>query len=198
MINLEWEELDRLEIEEKVQEVLDYSYTTWMSDKKNIRYFVRAFYIRWDMLVDMYEVEDDETEGDKLKYMYDFGISELGNITEVNWIMGYCMEINPIYFEEDDNYLELEEKGKEMLRNVAINNPDDVFLTSFGIPEKESLKWKRANKEQLIQYGEDNFSYDSEFSSYFKYIINCRLDEELEKESFLRKILRRWKQRLRR
>lgn len=53
MINLEWKELDQLEIEEKVQEVLDYSYNTWMSDKKNIRYFVRAFYIRWDMLVDM-------------------------------------------------------------------------------------------------------------------------------------------------
>lgn len=43
MINLEWKELDQLEIEEKVQEVLDYSYNTWMSDKKNIRYFVRRF-----------------------------------------------------------------------------------------------------------------------------------------------------------
>lgn len=32
MINLEWKELDQLEIEEKVQEVLDYSYNTWMSD----------------------------------------------------------------------------------------------------------------------------------------------------------------------
>ncbi len=50
MINLEWKELDQLEIEEKVQEVLDYSYNTWMSDKKNIRYFVRAFYIKWDMI----------------------------------------------------------------------------------------------------------------------------------------------------
>lgn len=66
MINLEWKELDQLEIEEKVQEVLDYSYNTWMSDKKNIRYFVRAFYIRWDMIAYMYGMEENETEDDKL------------------------------------------------------------------------------------------------------------------------------------
>lgn len=113
MINLEWEELDRLEVEEKVQEVLDYSYNTWMSDKKNIRYFVRAFYIRWDMIAYMYGMEENETEDDKLKSMFDFGISELKNITEVEWIMGYCMLINPIYFEENDNFLNLRRKGRK-------------------------------------------------------------------------------------
>lgn len=113
MINLEWKELDQLEIEEKVQEVLDYSYNTWMSDKKNIRYFVRAFYIKWDMIAYMYGMEENETEDDKLKSMFDFGISELRNITEVDWIMGYCMLINPIFLKKMIIIWNLRRKGRK-------------------------------------------------------------------------------------
>lgn len=82
-----------------------------MFDKKNICYFVWVFYIKWDMIVYMYGMEENEMEDDKLKSMFDFGISELRNIIEVDWIMGYCMLINLIFFEENDNYLEFEEKG---------------------------------------------------------------------------------------
>ncbi|EQC2327939.1 hypothetical protein [Listeria monocytogenes] len=46
MINLEWEELDRLEVDEKLEQILKFSYDAWISDPKNIRFFVRAFFLK--------------------------------------------------------------------------------------------------------------------------------------------------------
>ncbi|EFR94966.1 hypothetical protein NT06LI_0546, partial [Listeria innocua FSL J1-023] len=36
MINFEWEELDKLELEEKVEQILDFSYNMWMLEQKNV------------------------------------------------------------------------------------------------------------------------------------------------------------------
>ncbi|MBC2262780.1 hypothetical protein HCB45_14610 [Listeria sp. FSL L7-0091] len=132
MINLEWEELDKLELEEKVEQILDVSYNTWMLEQKNVCYFVKSFFIRWYILVDMYDVEDYKVEGENLKTMFDFRMSELENITEVDWTMGFCMGINPDYFiENDDEFDFMEKEGNELIHKLILNNPNDMFFQSL-------------------------------------------------------------------
>lgn len=197
MIVLEWKELDRLEVEGKLERILDFSYNTWLSEQKNICYFVRAFFIRWYLLVDNFDIEDCRERREKLKNMYNFGVRELKGSTEVDWIMGYCMGINPIYFEENDDYLDLVAKGNELLHDVAMKNPDDIFLNYIGLDfsaeENSRLRWKRANRQQLIQYNRKNFNFNSIFSNYFKGIIRNELEEQDQKEGTLEKISRKWK-----
>lgn len=185
MLNFEWEELDKLELEEKVEQILDFSYNMWMLEQKNVCYFVRSFFIRWYILVDMYDVEDYEAEGKKLKTMYDFGMSELKNITEVDWIMGFCMGINPDYFiESDDEFDFVEKEGNELIHELILNNPNDIFFQSLYYAtlsvgkkaHKKYVRWKRANRKNLIQYAQENFNFSSVFSDYFSKKIKLYLD----------------------
>ncbi|EAH0853406.1 TPA: hypothetical protein U0286_000340, partial [Listeria monocytogenes] len=62
MINLEWEELDRLEVDGKLEQILKFSYDAWISDPKNTHFFVRAFFLKWYLQIDNFDIESYEEQ----------------------------------------------------------------------------------------------------------------------------------------
>ncbi|HEM2432403.1 TPA: hypothetical protein U0375_001921, partial [Listeria monocytogenes] len=176
MINLEWEELDRLEVDGKLEQILKFSYDAWISDPKNTHFFVRAFFLKWYLQIDNFDIESYEEQDEKLRYMYSYGEQELLDIPEVKWIMGYCLSLNPECFMGEEDYDDLRLKGKKYLREASLANPEDVFLkdsyyASGGKSVKEFVKWESENREQLANYLQANFNYDSLFSDYFKEMV---------------------------
>lgn len=163
MINLEWEELDRLEVDEKLEQILKFSYDAWISDPKNIRFFVRAFFLKWYLQIDNFDIESYEEQDEKLRYMYSYGEQELLDIPEVKWIMGYCLSLNPECFMGEEGYDDVQLKGEKYLREASLASPEDVFLkdsyyASGGKSVKEFVKWKSENREQLANYLQANFN----------------------------------------
>lgn len=157
MINLEWEELDRLEVDEKLEQILKFSYDAWISDPKNIRFFVRAFFLKWYLQIDNFDIESYEEQDEKLRYMYSYGEQELLDIPEVKWIMGYCLSLNPECFMGEEGYDDVQLTGDKYLREASLANPEDVFLkdsyyASGGKSIKEFMKWKSEteNNWQII------------------------------------------------
>ncbi|HEL8833542.1 TPA: hypothetical protein U0F94_001114, partial [Listeria monocytogenes] len=89
MLNLQWEDLDCLEVEGDLEKILDYSYNAWNLDQRNTRYFVRTFFIKWYLIIDDFDIEDYETQEKQLMNMYEYGEKKLLDVTEVKWIIGY-------------------------------------------------------------------------------------------------------------
>ncbi|MBC1549986.1 MULTISPECIES: hypothetical protein [Listeria] len=184
MINLEWKELDCLEVDEQFEQILKFSYDAWILDQKNIRFFVRAFFLKWYLLIHNFDIESNEEQDEKLRYMYSYGEKELLDVTEVKWIIGYCLSLNPECFMEDEDYDDVRLKGRKYLHEATLANPEDVFLKDFYYAAgeksiKEFVKWESENKEQLTNYLQSNLNYDSLFSDYFKEIVTMNLDEEM-------------------
>ncbi|HEL6619137.1 TPA: hypothetical protein UPF84_001907, partial [Listeria monocytogenes] len=183
MLNLQWEDLDCLEVEGDLEKILDYSYNAWNLDQRNTRYFVRTFFIKWYLIIDDFDIEDYETQEKQLMNMYEYGEKKLLDVTEVKWIIGYCISLNPEYFmKQGDNYEEVRIKGDKYLHELALANPDDIYLKSLdydfgteGHSHERYLDWKRANREQFLLYVEENFNYDSLFSDCFKELITMDL-----------------------
>ncbi|EAC8326975.1 hypothetical protein IT82_00900 [Listeria monocytogenes] len=198
MINLEWEELDRLEVDEKLEQILKFSYDAWISDPKNIRFFVRAFFLKWYLQIDNFDIESYEEQDEKLRYMYSYGEQELLDIPEVKWIMGYCLSLNPECFMGEENYDDVQLKGDKYLREASLANPEDVFLkdsyyASGGKSVKEFVKWESENREQLTNYLQANFNYDSLFSDYFKEMVTMDFGEKMRKKGILEKLFSKLK-----
>ncbi|MBC6149223.1 hypothetical protein HCA24_10070 [Listeria innocua] len=198
MINLEWEELDRLEVDEKLEQILKFSYDAWISDPKNIRFFVRAFFLKWYLQIDNFDIESYEEQDEKLRYMYSYGEQELLDIPEVKWIMGYCLSLNPECFMGEEDYDDLRLKGKKYLREASLANPEDVFLkdsyyASGGKSVKEFVKWESENREQLANYLQANFNYDSLFSDYFKEMVTMYISGKIQEKGILERLFSKLK-----
>ncbi|HEM1967619.1 TPA: hypothetical protein U0156_002956, partial [Listeria monocytogenes] len=193
MINLEWEELDRLEVDGKLEQILKFSYDAWISDPKNTHFFVRAFFLKWYLQIDNFDIESYEEQDEKLRYMYSYGEQELLDIPEVKWIMGYCLSLNPECFMGEEDYDDLRLKGKKYLREASLANPEDVFLkdsyyASGGKSVKEFVKWESENREQLANYLQANFNYDSLFSDYFKEMVTMYISGKIQEKGILERL----------
>ncbi|EAA0093025.1 hypothetical protein K9J90_000212 [Listeria innocua] len=198
MINLEWEELDRLEVDGKLEQILKFSYDAWISDPKNTRFFVRAFFLKWYLQIDNFDIESYEEQDEKLRYMYSYGEQELLDIPEVKWIMGYCLSLNPECFMGEEDYDDLRLKGKKYLREASLANPEDVFLkdsyyASGGKSVKEFVKWESENREQLANYLQANFNYDSLFSDYFKEMVTMYISGKIQEKGILERLFSKLK-----
>ncbi|AGR18577.1 TPA: hypothetical protein U0Z15_000898 [Listeria monocytogenes] len=198
MINLEWEELDRLEVDGKLEQILKFSYDAWISDPKNTHFFVRAFFLKWYLQIDNFDIESYEEQDEKLRYMYSYGEQELLDIPEVKWIMGYCLSLNPECFMGEEDYDDLRLKGKKYLREASLANPEDVFLkdsyyASGGKSVKEFVKWESENREQLANYLQANFNYDSLFSDYFKEMVTMYISGKIQEKGILERLFSKLK-----
>ncbi|HBI5984580.1 TPA: hypothetical protein K8E20_002016 [Listeria monocytogenes] len=198
MINLEWEELDRLEVDGKLEQILKFSYDAWISDPKNTHFFVRAFFLKWYLQIDNFDIESYEEQDEKLRYMYSYGEQELLDIPEVKWIMGYCLSLNPECFMGEEDYDDLLLKGKKYLREASLANPEDVFLkdsyyASGGKSVKEFVKWESENREQLANYLQANFNYDSLFSDYFKEMVTMYISGKIQEKGILERLFSKLK-----
>ncbi|HEM2287777.1 TPA: hypothetical protein U0318_002773 [Listeria monocytogenes] len=198
MINLEWEELDRLEVDGKLEQILKFSYDAWISDPKNTHFFVRAFFLKWYLQIDNFDIESYEEQDEKLRYMYSYGEQELLDIPEVKWIMGYCLSLNPECFMGEEDYDDLRLKGKKYLREASLANPEDVFLkdsyyASGGKSVKEFVKWESENREQLANYLQANFNYDSLFSDYFKEMVTMYISGKMQEKGILERLFSKLK-----
>ncbi|EAD2762722.1 hypothetical protein D3269_12135 [Listeria monocytogenes] len=198
MINLEWEELDRLEVDGKLEQILKFSYDAWISDPKNTRFFVRAFFLKWYLQIDNFDIESYEEQDEKLRYMYSYGEQELLDIPEVKWIIGYCLSLNPECFMGEEDYDDLRLKGKKYLREASLANPEDVFLkdsyyASGGKSVKEFVKWESENREQLANYLQAKFNYDSLFSDYFKEMVTMYISEKIQEKGILERLFSKLK-----
>ncbi|EAG8560897.1 hypothetical protein CAX48_10650 [Listeria monocytogenes] len=198
MINLEWEELDRLEVDGKLEQILKFSYDAWISDPKNTRFFVRAFFLKWYLQIDNFDIESYEEQDEKLRYMYSYGEQELLDIPEVKWIMGYCLSLNPECFMGEEDYDDVQLKGKKYLREASLANPEDVFLkdsyyASGGKSVKEFVKWESENREQLANYLQAKFNYDSLFSDYFKEMVTMYISEKIQEKGILERLFSKLK-----
>ncbi|HBN5036187.1 TPA: hypothetical protein L2875_002140 [Listeria monocytogenes] len=198
MINLEWEELDRLEVDGKLEQILKFSHDAWISDPKNTHFFVRAFFLKWYLQIDNFDIESYEEQDEKLRYMYSYGEQELLDIPEVKWIMGYCLSLNPECFMGEEDYDDLRLKGKKYLREASLANPEDVFLkdsyyASGGKSVKEFVKWESENREQLANYLQANFNYDSLFSDYFKEMVTMYISGKIQEKGILERLFSKLK-----
>lgn len=149
---------------------MKFSYDAWISDPKNIRFFVRAFFLKWYLQIDNFDIESYEEQDEKLRYMYSYGEQELLDIPEVKWIMGYCLSLNP-----EDVFLK------------------DSYYAAGGKSIKELTKWESENREQLTNYLQANFNYDSLFSDYFKEMVTMDFGGEMRKKDILEKLFSKLK-----
>ncbi|HAC3198682.1 TPA: hypothetical protein U0300_002930, partial [Listeria monocytogenes] len=191
-------ELDRLEVDGKLEQILKFSYDAWISDPKNTHFFVRAFFLKWYLQIDNFDIESYEEQDEKLRYMYSYGEQELLDIPEVKWIMGYCLSLNPECFMGEEDYDDLRLKGKKYLREASLANPEDVFLkdsyyASGGKSVKEFVKWESENREQLANYLQANFNYDSLFSDYFKEMVTMYISGKIQEKGILERLFSKLK-----
>ncbi|HGX1681995.1 TPA: hypothetical protein ACSK90_002878 [Listeria innocua] len=98
----------------------------------------------------------------------------------------------------EEGYDDVQLKGDKYLREASLANPEDVFLkdsyyASGGKSVEEFVKWESENREQLTNYLQANFNYDSLFSDYFKEMVTMDFGEKMRKKGILEKLFSKLK-----
>ncbi|EDA1661815.1 hypothetical protein F9O34_14275, partial [Listeria monocytogenes] len=64
---------------------------------------------------------------------------------------------------------------------------------SGGKSVKEFVKWESENREQLANYLQANFNYDSLFSDYFKEMVTMYISGKIQEKGILERLFSKLK-----
>ena len=177
---LEVAELVTLEQQEKWEEARSLLFDQWNSDKNSIDKLLRMMTECWYVLVEWdcciaNEGLSFQQFKETLMLSADYGLQHFPENSRFLCMAGYMISLFPYLFYQDGldyNYLELEQKGKEMLAASYALNPDDPVATVFSLGTKNQDQEYLEAKAMFSASFTDLFQGETAIEQYFRDILS--------------------------
>ena len=169
-----------LESQEKWEEARSLLQKNWEEDRQNSKKLVRliseCWYVLslWDCCIKTEGLSFDVFKS-TLMECTEFGLRNFENDPSFLCITGYMISLFPYLFYDEtkgDRYTEWESKGKEMLLNSNMLNPDDIVARILFLGTTSDYTEYNEKKVLIFSMLEKYFPNDTAIELYFRDILS--------------------------
>lgn len=180
---IEVENLEKLEAEEKWEEIRLMLYQKWSNDKDNLGLLIRlatqCWYVccEWGCCFDNISLTYEDFKNNLIEAA-NYGFKHFNNNCIFLCLFGYMISLFPdcFYNERDTGklYIRWESKGKEMQKQAHLICPEDPIVKIFYLGVTNDTRAYIKAKEELPENALQIFPGKSELEEYFKHILTYR------------------------